>query len=96
LQGEPASALGISGNALSFDGIYDYIYINHSNSLVVGKYFSISLWVKPKTDNIEFVTKAINSEPWTGFCLRYLTGNTIDLMPMSKQQKILSITIGII
>lgn len=68
---------GVSGGAYDYDGIDDYVNVEHSDSLEVGDSFSISIWVKPRTDGIEFVTKAPQYHPWTGFCLRYYSGNEV-------------------
>jgi hypothetical protein len=64
---------------LSFDGVDDYITVPHSSSLYFQNTFSISVFVKPTSDNMEFVTKAVFPNPWTGFCLRYYTSNKINI-----------------
>ena len=53
--------LGISGNALDFDGINDYVYVPSSSSLNFGHGdFSILAWVKTdnsKADDIQIIEK---------------------------------------
>ncbi|PXF51347.1 MAG: hypothetical protein C4B55_02845 [Candidatus Methanophagaceae archaeon] len=40
---------GKFGNALRFDGQDDFVEVPHSSSLNLGKYFTITTWIKPTT-----------------------------------------------
>ncbi|TXL13492.1 hypothetical protein BMR06_16780, partial [Methylococcaceae bacterium HT5] len=42
---------GVQGQAVKFDGVDDYIYVNHDESLNVSRDFSISFWIYRATDN---------------------------------------------
>lgn len=67
---------GISGNALDFDGVNDYVEVSTSSSLNFGSGdFSISAWVRTdnsKIDDLQIVEKMDRESqaPFTGYYLR--------------------------
>ena len=60
---------GVTGNALQFDGIDDYVNIPHSPSIdFSNQSFSISFWLKQSSTDrpMTYIIKGTHSDPGTG------------------------------
>jgi hypothetical protein len=70
-------APGISGQALSFDGVDDGITVSHNSGLQPSE-LTISLWIKPLSSG---ATKRIIDKGTTGYIIRRVPNNTIQFIP---------------
>ncbi len=79
LFGGPKRAIGVSGQALSFDGTDDYISVTDASSLKFGTAaMSISAWIKaPNTDQSrEYIAKRVTGSPFTQYGIGVTAGDS--------------------